>query len=184
MLVLLRDGPKHGYQLRADFVERTNGLWTLNTGQVYTTLDRLARDGLVVAAPDADDGGDDRRRAYQLTEAGRRRAEGWLAESDRDAPDRDELVLRVLLVIGHAPDEAQAVIASQRDGLMRRLQAVRRSQRDTADDLVSRLTADAAAIRLESELRWLDLCDERLRAATTRPLQADRPEPPTRKRTR
>src|SRR4051812_47955275 len=97
MLVLLREGPKHGYQLRTDFAGRTRGTWTLNTGQVYTTLDRLERDGLVMPAPEADDGGDERRQAYRLTDAGRARAEAWLATVDQDGPDRDELVLRVLL---------------------------------------------------------------------------------------
>ena len=164
MLVLLREGPKHGYQLRTDFAERTNGTWNLNTGQVYTTLDRLERDGLVASAPDVDPGGDDRRQAYRLTDAGRERADAWLARVDAEGPDRDELVLRVLLVIGHDPQAGLAVVDGQRQGLLERLQAVRRSQRDAGDDLLPRLTADALAVRLEAELRWLDLCEDRLHA--------------------
>ena len=47
LLALLAEGPSHGYQLKAGFEERTGGVWTLNVGQVYTTLDRLRADGLV-----------------------------------------------------------------------------------------------------------------------------------------
>ncbi len=74
LLVLLQDESKHGYQLAAEFAERTAGRWSLNTGQVYTTLDRLARDGFIAA--DGSDPADARRRLYRLTDEGRSRGPG------------------------------------------------------------------------------------------------------------
>ena len=50
LLALLREGPRYGALLKADFEARTGGVWPLNVGQVYTTLARLERDGLVVGA--------------------------------------------------------------------------------------------------------------------------------------
>jgi DNA-binding PadR family transcriptional regulator len=166
LLVLLRDEAKHGYQLATDFSRRTAGCWALNTGQVYTTLERLARDGFVVT-----DGADaeSRRRRYRLTERGRERADRWLAEMPATAAPRDELVLRVLLTAAADPVTATAVVDIQRRQLVGRLQDLRRAQRAAADDLIARLAADAAATRVEADLRWLDLCDERLRAAPSAP---------------
>jgi DNA-binding PadR family transcriptional regulator len=47
LLALLSEGPKYGLQLREEFEARTGDVWPLNVGQVYTTLQRLERDGLV-----------------------------------------------------------------------------------------------------------------------------------------
>lgn len=164
LLVLLRDEPKYGYQLATDFTVRTAGRWALNTGQVYTTLDRLARDGFVV--PDGTDDTGSRRR-YRLTDAGRERADGWLAEAPAAAQARDDLVLRVLLTAAVDPTVAATVIEIQRRQLVSRLQELRRAQRAAGDDLVPRMAADAAATRVEADLHWLDLCDERLRASAS-----------------
>ena len=70
LLVLLAERPRHGYELKTELERRTGSLWSLNTGQVYTTLDRLQRDGLVEPADDVEVGNDARRRAYRLTTQG------------------------------------------------------------------------------------------------------------------
>ena len=160
LLTLLRDGPKHGYQLASDFAERTAGVWSLNTGQVYTTLDRLSRDGFV-AAEEGDDA-DSRRRPWRLTPAGRERAERWLASAPAPTTDRDDLVLRVMLAAAVDPTAALAVVDGQRHQLVARLQEIRRRQRAASGELLARLAADAAAVRVESDLRWLDLAEQRL----------------------
>ena len=54
LLALLAQEPMYGAQLRSEFESRTGGTWPLNVGQVYTTLSRLERDGLVEAAGGAD----------------------------------------------------------------------------------------------------------------------------------
>lgn len=164
LLLLLREGPRHGYQLAGEFTEHTAGRWKLNTGQVYTTLDRLARDGYVVE--DGADPDDPRRRRYRLTPAGADRVGSWLASPPpAPADQRDELVLRVLLSVATRPDEAPEVIGIQRRALLDRLVRIRRTMRDEPGDLVDRMAADAAASRVEADLAWLDRCEERLRAS-------------------
>ncbi|HEX7135575.1 MAG TPA: PadR family transcriptional regulator [Iamia sp.] len=164
LLVLLRDEPKHGYQLASDLAARTAGRWSVNTGQVYTTLERLARDGFVT--DDEPDPVDARRRRVRLTDSGWERARAWLQQAPADAAPRDDLVLRVLLAAAASPTEALDLIDVIRAELLTRLQALRRQQRGAEEDLLANLAADAAAVRLESDVRWLDLGEERLRAAS------------------
>ena len=95
LLALLREGPRYGALLKADFEARTGGVWPLNVGQVYTTLARLERDGFVVGDGKADDEG---KIAYRLTDAGRAEADAWwLAPVGVAEPARDELVIKLAL---------------------------------------------------------------------------------------
>ena len=97
LLALLSEGPKYGLQLRQEFEARTGEVWPLNVGQVYTTLQRLERDGLVES-----DGAERRRPAedFRITAAGRRRARGVAAHATRHcAAPRDELVIKVLVAL-------------------------------------------------------------------------------------
>jgi DNA-binding PadR family transcriptional regulator len=165
-LALLDGESRYGYQLKTAFEATTGGVWTLNIGQVYTTLDRLARDGRVEAGP-GDDAG---RRTYSITEEGRAELTRWLGASPADAPPpRDELLLKVLLAVATPSVDAREVIQAQRTGIVEALQAHRRRLRTEAghgNGLVGRLVVDALVLRLEADLRWLDLCEERLIAET------------------
>ena len=80
LLALLNEGPSHGYQLKTAFEAATGGAWSLNVGQVYTTLDRLQRDGFVTS--DEVDG----QKRYAITPAGREELGGWWSTSPVDAP--------------------------------------------------------------------------------------------------
>ena len=164
LLQLLDEGERHGYQLKVDFEQRTGGIWPLNVGQVYTTLDRLKRDGLV---SDAGSTGEAAQRIYAITEDGRREVKRWLTHSAVDTnPPRDELIMKVLLAIGRGPDEAIALIDDQRGALLAALQLGRRRQRADADGggPSKRLAQDAVLTRVEADLTWLDRCEAMLRA--------------------
>lgn len=166
LLQLLDEGETHGYQLKVDFEARTGGIWPLNVGQVYTTLDRLLRDGLVEEAASA---GEANQRTYRITEDGRREVKRWLAVSPVDTdPPRDELIMKVLLAIGRGAPEAMALIDEQRSALLAALQTGRRRQRARADGdgPARRLAQDAVLSRVEADLAWLDRCEELLRAAS------------------
>src|SRR5688572_2725338 len=94
ILAILDEAPAYGLQLKNEFEARTGGIWPLNVGQVYTTLSRLERDGLVRQRDGARD------KTYTITGAGRRRLREWLTEaSDRPVPDRDELVLKLVMAV-------------------------------------------------------------------------------------
>ena len=161
LLALLADKPRHGYDLRAEFEARTAELWRLNSGQVYTTLDRLERDGLVHADDDPDDPSG-RRRLYRVTAAGRTELQSWLdAAGWSIEPQRDELLMKVLLVADD-PAGAASVIESHRLAVLERLQQLRQEQRHLPDELAPQLVSDALVARLEADLHWLDRCEQRL----------------------
>jgi DNA-binding PadR family transcriptional regulator len=165
LLALLVEGPRNGHQLKTEFEVATGGVWPLNVGQVYTTLDRLSRDGLVARTPGNGDplvGG----KRYQLTAAGREALAAWwdLVPAD-DPPPRDELMLKVLFAATLGTAHAMAVLTEQRTALVAHLQARRREQRAApSDDIVTAMVRDALIVRAEADLRWLDLCEARLTA--------------------
>jgi DNA-binding PadR family transcriptional regulator len=167
LLALLAAGPKHGYQLKGEFEHVTAGVWPLNIGQVYTTLERLERDGLVAA----DHESTEQRRPYSITALGRDELIDWFSAAGGDKPDRDPLIIKVLVALHTAGVNTTAVLDTQRSALLATLQEQRRAQRkalmhnepSTVAALTSVLLFDALIARSESELRWLDLCEERLR---------------------
>lgn len=173
LLLLLGERARHGYDLRAEFEARTASLWRLNSGQVYTTLERLERDALVVSRPDPDDPSG-RRRTYELTGLGGKEVAAWSAASVAvDAP-RDDLVMKVLLAAHGERQHALGVIDVHRHGLLDRLQELRRRQRAGSGELAELLVADVLAVRLEADLRWLDLTEQRLRSTAGTPTTARR----------
>ena len=179
LLALLERGPSHGYHLRAEFDTATGATWPLNVGQVYTTLDRLERDGLVVqdGAPDADG-----RIAYRLTDDGRAEVRTWFGSpvSAKAAP-RDELAIKLALAVTTPGVDVLAVVQTQRSATMTSLQELTRLKTRGADgDLAWSLVLDSLVFRAEAEIRWLDHCEARVaRAAVTRPQNIVATDTPT-----
>ncbi len=162
-MALLADRPRNGHQLKIEFETATGAVWPLNVGQVYTTLERLERDGLVARTNRDDDTLAQKR--YELTAAGREELAAWwsLVPAD-EPPPRDELMLKVLFAIGHGSEHALAVITLHRRALLSLLQQRRREQRAAAPDpdVATAMVRDALVVRAEADLRWLDLCESRL----------------------
>jgi DNA-binding PadR family transcriptional regulator len=164
LLALLGKDPMYGYQLRAEFEAATGATWPLNIGQVYTTLQRLERDGLVVSTVEADGSGpgDDRRR-YQLTETGRKDLDVWFTSpAPHQASARSELVIKVIMASTLPWVDARAVIDAQRASCMQQLQAQTRAKAAAGEDLTAVLVIDSVIFNTEAEIRWLDHCDARL----------------------
>lgn len=159
-MALLSEGPSYGYQLKAAFESATGKVWPLNVGQVYTTLERLDRAGLVETT------GQDGQRSYSLTPSGADELGAWWSAAPvEEPPPRDELMLKVLLAITVGREHALDVITAQRNALLVLLQQRRRAQaRRAQGGLVEELVNDALLMRAEADLRWLDLCEERLLA--------------------
>ncbi|MFB9877102.1 PadR family transcriptional regulator [Planobispora siamensis] len=161
LLALLSRGPRYGYQLRTEFEASTGATWPLNIGQVYTTLSRLERDGLV-ASGDQDDQG---RVVYSITEAGRTEMERWfstpVAQSDRP---RDELVIKLAMAVA-AGAEVRPVIQAQRAATMRTLQRLTRTKRASTDGPAQTLVLESMIFQAEAEQRWLDHCEAVLAAS-------------------
>lgn len=161
LLALLSTAPMYGQQLKNEFEASTGELWPLNVGQVYTTLNRLERGGLVTATGEAEAS----LRPYAITDEGRAELAGWLrAVPGDEPPPRDELVMKVLLVAAIDPAGAEDVIQSHR---RQTIEAMRRFTRLKAHDDVSTSTlmmCDAELFRLEAAVHWLDSVDARLRS--------------------
>ena len=183
LLALLSEGPKYGLQLREEFEARTGEVWPLNVGQVYTTLQRLERDGLV----ESDDAGEEGpQKGFRITAAGAEELSGWLrTPPDLSAPPRDELVMKVLVALRVPGTDVREVIQVHRRYLVQLMQQWTRLKEDEAEfDLGLALVVDAELFRLDSVIRWLDAADGRLkRAAVETPEPAPWPLPRVRRRT-
>jgi len=156
----------HGYQLRNEFESTTGSTWPLNVGQVYTTLSRLERDGLVEACgedPDDDTAG---RVRYAITAAGREELGQWFASpvTSRDRP-RDELAIKLALAVTVPGVDVAAVIQRQRAATVATLQDLTRLKRDSDQDLSWSLVLEAMRFQAEAEVRWLDHCEGALARA-------------------
>lgn len=163
MLALLAEEPRHCYALKSDFEERTGHTWAVNIGQVYSTLERLERDGLVMPDDDVDQGPG---RSYRLTPSGLWQLEQWFAEPVMiDPPPRDELAIKLLLAVGAPQVDAMRLIQRQRTALVGLLQRYTRQKEllDEETELPGVLLHDALILNAEAQLRWLDLCEARLR---------------------
>ncbi|HVA52282.1 MAG TPA: PadR family transcriptional regulator [Acidimicrobiales bacterium] len=164
LLALLSEGQKYGFQLRQEFEASTGEVWPLNVGQVYTTLQRLERDGLA-ESDDAD--ADERQRNYRITEAGEQELSRWLrTPPDLSQPPRDELVIKVL-VASRLPDvDVYDVIQVHRRYVVQLMQQWTHLKEDEANfDLAFALAVDAELFRLDAVVRWLDAADGRLHRA-------------------
>ncbi len=194
LLALLSEQPMYGAQLKHQFETRTGGTVELNIGQVYTTLARLERDGLVQpgAQPDAQG-----RIAYALTEAGHTEVQTWWSTPvQRSCISRDELEIKLALALANQPREAMGhLLDAQRGACMTHLQNLHAASRqcragasetslggDLADPVSRRallLTLDHMIFSAEAEVKWIDHVQTQLRtppALTAETTPAAQPE--------
>jgi len=161
LLALLAEGPKYGLQLRQEFEAGTGEVWPLNVGQVYTTLQRLERDGLV----ESEDGwGEGPQKGFRITSAGGRELAEWLrSPSDAASPPRDELVIKVLVALRVPGVDVHEVVQVHRRHLVEMMQQYTRLKAEAPEhDVGLALVVDAELFRLEGVVRWLDAADARL----------------------
>jgi DNA-binding PadR family transcriptional regulator len=182
LLALLGEGPKYGLRLQNEFEARTGEVWPLNVGQVYTTLQRLERDGLVES--DGEGERSQKQKRYRLTSAGAQALADWLrTPPELVPPPRDELVIKVLVALQVPGIDVPEILQVHRRHVIEVMQRYTHIKAEAAeDDLPLALVADAELFRLEGIVRWLDTADVRLKqrpfAAPARPAEA--PLAPTR----
>ncbi|MCL6668665.1 PadR family transcriptional regulator [Streptomyces panaciradicis] len=166
LLALLERGPRYGSRLRTEFEERTGATWPLNIGQVYTTLGRLERDGMVVQEGEDEAG----RVLYALTPAGRAELRAWFARPvERASPPRDELAIKLAMAVGTPGVDVRQVVEAQRRHVTDALHEYVRqrahvlSQAPARTDEVARLLVlEQLICHTEAEIRWLEHCETRL----------------------
>ncbi|TFD65861.1 MULTISPECIES: PadR family transcriptional regulator [unclassified Cryobacterium] len=183
LLAMVAQGPRYGYELRAEFDRRTSAQWPLNIGQVYKTLDRLEREGLVEKSASTDADG---HVYYAATPAGQDASRTWLQQADPlPSAARDDLAIKLAIAVTLPGVDVAALLRAQRHAAISRLQELTRQTGGgpvlTAQDLATRIVSDAALIAAETQLRWLDQVSARVRDALARgipltvPFNTERP---------
>ena len=161
-LALLSAGPAHGYELRQSFEEAFEGIWpSINAGQIYTTLGRLSRDGLVTSEEVSQD---DRpnKRVFELTDMGKAELDRWLAEPSAKSRIKDEFFMKLVLAELTGTGDPQQLIDRQRLAYLNDLRSLTVGGGEDEAGPVRELLTEGAALHIEADLRWLDLLQERL----------------------
>ena len=181
LLAILDQGPCYGYQLRAEFDRRTGSTWPLNVGQIYSTLDRLERDGLV-SKGETDEHG---HVYYAITDAGSIEAASWLVSPvERGQGTRDELAIKLALAATLPGVDVAAVIRTERQASQAQLKQLTRAKyagpdSDGPEQLAWALVVESMIFATEAEVRWLDHAEQRLeerpRHAMALELSTERP---------
>ena len=164
-LGLLENQPRHGYDLKRLYDEQFSYERPLHYGQVYSTLSRLLRDGLVVVDGIEPGGGPERKR-YAITTAGVADVDAWLAKPEKPEPYLQNVLYTKVVLALMSGRPAADLLDTQRAEHLRLMRELTRRKND--GDLTDHLICDHALFHLEADLRWLELTAARLDDLATR----------------
>jgi DNA-binding PadR family transcriptional regulator len=160
VLAMLAKEPSHGYQLRARLRQALGPLGeAMNDGQVYVTLTRLEKAGLVTAEPTAGRPERPDRKMYELTATGQQRVAEWLAEVSWPKPDLAEFHLKLIAAAAAGLADPLAIVDTQRRELLRRLRDAERAALAEPAGSAAGLLLEGIVLRLQADLRWLEACE-------------------------
>ena len=162
VLAMLAKEPSQGYQLRARMNDALGPLGeALNAGQIYVTLGRLEKAGLIAVeeTPEAGGPADRDRKVYVLTAAGQERVAEWLAEVSWPKPDLAEFHLKLIAAAAAGLADPIGIVDAQRRELLRRLRDAQRAEMTVPDGSDAALLLEGIALRLQADLRWLEACE-------------------------
>ena len=160
VLALLAKEPSHGYELRARLRQALGPLGdAMNDGQVYVTLTRLEKSGMVVST--REDGASSDRKVYELTTPGHQRVADWLAEVSWPKPDIAEFHLKLVAAADSRLADPLSLVDAQRRELLRRLRDAQRTALAEPADSAAALLLEGVVLRLQADLHWLEACERR-----------------------
>jgi DNA-binding PadR family transcriptional regulator len=172
ILAVLSIGDCHGYQIRQEIESRTGQTWQINIGQIYSTLDRLERDNLIVAEGPNPEG----QIRYSITPEGKAEALEWLkAPVTQTTQIRHELAIKLALAVTLPGVDTELILQSQRISTLRNLQTLttaKMTASESPSDLAWLLILDSQLFALEAELRWLDHVEGLLLVSAARGLES------------
>ena len=176
VLGLLAQRPRHGYELRAAFEAVVGGEenWDVKPAQIYSTLARLEKSGLVAEDSVSQDGGPEKR-VYAITPAGRATLIEWFATGIEREHQRDEFYIKLMLSLASGEANPRTLLQTQRNQLYQEMHAIttQRNGLNSKTELARILLLDKAIMHLEADLRWIDMTEARLDEIKRQPL----PEP-------
>jgi DNA-binding PadR family transcriptional regulator len=162
VLAMLAKEPSQGYQLRARLDRALGPLGeAMNDGQIYVTLGRLEKAGLIVRQQVPISISSDRRgpKIYELTATGQERVTEWLGEVSWPKPDLAEFHLKLIAAAAAGLADPIGIVDAQRRELIRRLRDVQRAAMTESDRSDAGLLLEGIALRLQADLRWLEACE-------------------------
>lgn len=159
LLGLLEPRSRHGYELRQAFGERFGGARAVRSGQIYSTLSRLERDGQVTQAGETPGRGPERK-LFSITRPGVAELERWLADPEPADPYLQNVLFAKLVLALTSGRDAQGLLDGQRDRHLAEMRALTALKQGA--DLPATLRADFALFHLDADLRWIDLTAARL----------------------
>ena len=161
LLGLLHKEPSHGYELKLAIESMFGELWpAVNIGQVYQTLSRLERQGLVRSATVTQESRPDKK-VYELTASGRERVEQWLADVTWSKVAPLEFHLKLVAAAATRLADPVALVDAQRLELLRELRQLQELALAEPPDSDGALLIEGASLRLQADIRWLEACERR-----------------------
>jgi DNA-binding PadR family transcriptional regulator len=170
MLGILAEKDLHGYELKSNFDEKVGDFWSLNYGQIYTTLDRLEKDDLVTYDRQSQDRRPDRK-IYSITPKGRKELAEWLtAPVAKVRALRDEFFVKLVFMDKRNPAPVLELIEKQRALYLKQMNRLTQQKvtlkkgLKNLDALTTELLMDAGLFHAEADIKWLTLCESKIRA--------------------
>lgn len=171
MLGILAEKDLHGYELKSSFDEKVGDFWSLNYGQIYSTLDRLEKEDLVAHDRQSQERRPDRK-IYSITNKGREALQEWLSEPvSKVRALRDEFFVKLLFMDKRNPapvleliEKQKALYLKQMNRLTHQKVALKKKLKST-DALITELLMDAGLFHAEADIKWLTLCESKIKAA-------------------
>ncbi|HZD59122.1 MAG TPA: PadR family transcriptional regulator [Anaerolineae bacterium] len=168
LLGLLARRPQHGYELKNSFDEIAGGFWDVNFGQIYSTIDRLVKDGLIVGTVEGGESAE--RRIYKITPKGIKEFKDWLDKpSAKVRPLRDEVFVKLAFMYPFDKEAILQLLAEQRQLYLAKMAELTRKkyllsrQGGGRDILMTGLLLDAALFHAEADVKWIEHCEAKLR---------------------
>ena len=161
VLAMLAKEPSYGYQLRARLRDALGPLGdAMNAGQVYVTLTRLEKAGLLAVESSADGADRSDRKVYALTPNGQQRVAEWIAKVGWPRPDLAEFHLKLLTAAAAGLADPLSLVDTHRRELLRRLRDAQRAAMAEPDHSDAALLLEGVVLRLQADLRWLEACEQ------------------------
>jgi DNA-binding PadR family transcriptional regulator len=163
LLALLAAGPAHGYELKQALEKLLGAAYPQpNVGQIYVTLGRLEKSGLI-EGEDVTQSTRPNKRIYRLTEAGREAVLAWFEEPTDEPRVRDEFFMKLALAPQAGLTDQIALINKQRRQYLNTMRELSRlAAAEDRDNRVAQLLIEGAMLHLQADLDWLERCQEEL----------------------
>lgn len=163
LLALLARGPAHGYELKQDLEQLLGAAYPQpNIGQIYVTLGRLEKSGLI-DGEEVEQAGRPNKKIYHLTDAGREALRGWYEETADEPRVRDEFFMKLALAPQSGLADQIALINRQRRQYLNTMRSLSKlAASESRENRISQLLIEGAMLHLQADLDWLERCQEEL----------------------